>query len=114
MPFPKTFDLEKSERRKESGMSLAPLPRKQLLELAREYAAKIARRQGWVTYDDVFFELLSQGVNPITLGNAAGCVFHDKEFIFTGRWEKSRRISNHARMNRVWMLREGKFIPRLV
>lgn len=106
------FDLAEGERRKEAGIEQASLSRKDLLELARLAAVRVASRCGEATYDDVFFELLSEGIDPVRLGNAAGCVFRGKEFIFTGRWEKSRRVSNHARVNRVWRLRESQ--PQLV
>ena len=96
--------------RKEHALVLASLPRKRLVELAREYAVKIARRQGWVTYDDVFFAMLDDGINPNLLGNAAGCVFRGEQFVFTGAWEKSRRISNHARANRIWALKGSELI----
>jgi hypothetical protein len=101
-----TFDLKEGERRKEEGLARAEtLSRKQLLETARLYALRIARRSGTVTYDDVFIEMLRDGLDPAALGNAAGGVFRGREFMFTGGWEKSRRMSNHARVNRIWSLR---------
>jgi hypothetical protein len=107
-----TFDLEKGEKCKEEGLAQAALPpsRKQLLELARLCAIRIANRFGEVTYDDVFYEMIRQGLDPTALGNAAGSIFRGNEFIFTGRWEKSRRVSNHARVNRVWRLNDD-YIP---
>jgi hypothetical protein len=104
------FDLNEGERQKEEGIALASLPRKQLVELARLCAIRVARSFGEVTYDDVFYEMIRQGLDPIALGNAAGGIFRGKEFVFTGRWEKSRRVSNHARVNRVWRL-NNDYIP---
>lgn len=98
------FDLNEGERRKEEGLALAALSRKQLLELARLCAVRIARERGVVSFDDVFFAMVEEGIDPLPLGNAAGCVFRGKQFVFTGHWEKSRRVSNHARVNRVWRL----------
>jgi hypothetical protein len=107
-----TFDLGKGEKRKEEGLALAAstLSRKQLLEMARLCAIRVVNRFGEVTYDDVFYEMIRQGLDPIALGNAAGSIFRGKEFIFTGRWEKSRRVSNHARVNRVWRL-NNDYVP---
>jgi hypothetical protein len=109
-----TFDLEAATSRRDQGLAQASLTRKHLLELARLAAVRVARRCGELTYDDVFFELLNEGVDPTPLGNAAGCVFRGNEFKFTGRWEKSRRVSNHARVNRVWRLEEEECLPRLL
>ena len=104
------FDLEKGELRKEQGIEQASYTRKELVELARLCAVRVAHRFGEVTYDDVFYEMVRQGLDPTALGNAAGGIFRGKEFIFTGRWEKSRRVSNHARVNRVWRLNHD-YIP---
>jgi hypothetical protein len=109
-----TFDLAEGERRKEQGMALAsaPLSRKQLLEIARLVAVRIARQQGWVTSDDVFYALLREGFDPTALGPAAGCVFRDKCFVFTGEWRKSARVSNHASDLRVWKLNDDYIPPK--
>ena len=59
---------------------------------------------GTVTMDTVSLEMQARGLHPEMLGNAAGSVFRGKDWRFTGRWEKSARVSNHARVNRVWEL----------
>jgi|SRR6266567_3192003 len=100
-----TFNRDLGEQKKERGQAQASLSRKQLLELAKLAAVRIARRQGTVTSDDVFAEMLREGLDPTALGPAAGCVFRGAEFEFTGRWEKSQRVSNHASDLRVWQLR---------
>jgi hypothetical protein len=102
-----TFDSEEGEKRKEEGLAQAQLslPRKQLLEMARLYAISIAVQRGFVTYDDVFIQMFRDGLNPADLGSAAGSVFRG-DFIFTGQWQKSARVSNHARVNRVWKLKD--------
>ena len=100
-----TFSLEQGENRKEEGLAQAGVSRKQLLEVARLYAVRIARRQGHVTSDDVFAEMMRDGLDSSALGNAAGSVFRGL-FVFTGEWKKSGRVSNHARMNRIWRLRD--------
>lgn len=102
------FDLAQGERLKEEGLALAQTEREELIDAARFAAAHIAANKGTVTIDEVHQYLLLHGYDPSLLGNAAGSIFRDREvFEFTGEWRKSARISNHARCNRVWRLREG-------
>ncbi|MGA7312643.1 MAG: hypothetical protein WBX22_01610 [Silvibacterium sp.] len=89
------------------------IARADLLDLARVYARNIARRLGEVTSDDVFAAMLRDGLDPSGLGPAAGAIFrHD--FIFTGEWRKSARVSNHARVNRVWRLKHAAIAEQSV
>jgi len=99
-----SFDIAEGEQRKEAGLQLAAMERDELLKSAKELAVWMANAYGTVTYDDVFHQLMLAGLHPEMLGNAAGSVFRGKEWRFTGRWEKSARVSNHARVNRVWEL----------
>ena len=99
------FDLAEGERRKEEGIALALTRRKTVLEAARRIALRVASQHGEVTSDDVVEKLRDEGFDPLELGNASGSVFRGKEFIFTGRWKKSRRVSNHASDLRIWTLR---------
>jgi hypothetical protein len=98
------FDISEGESRKVAGIALASLERDELLLLAQVAAIGIANRKGSATYDDVFLAMQELGLHPERLGNAAGSVFRGKQWRFTGRWEKSARVSNHARVNRVWEL----------
>jgi hypothetical protein len=100
------FDLPEGERLKESGMAQAEdaFCRRKLIADARKIAVEIAERKGSVTADDVFAEMEKRNLNPELLGNAAGSLFRGKEFVFFGDWKKSARVTNHARMNRVWYL----------
>jgi hypothetical protein len=107
-----TFDLTEGERRKEQGLAQAELTRKQLLEIARLFAIQIARRNGSVTSDDVFYEMLREGYDPTALGPAAGSVFRGKEWVFTGEWKKSQRLTNHASDLRVWRLKAEFVLPK--
>ena len=99
-----TFDLAKGKQRKEEGIAQASLSRSDLLDLARNYAIYIAKQNGEVTSDDVFMAMLRDGLDPTGLGPAAGAVFRT-DFIFTGQWKKSQRVSNHASDLRVWKLK---------
>lgn len=101
------FDVTTGESRKKHGMGAAAARREVLLEKAKHIAIDIAKERGAVTYDDVFRRMLDHGLNPTELGNAAGSVFRGEEFVFTGEWRKSERVSNHARVNRVWTLKRA-------
>ena len=98
------FDAVVAEQRKEAGLQLAAMERDDALNNARSMARYLAHVYGTVTFDSVFMEMQARGLHPEMLGNAAGSVFRGKEWRFTGRWEKSARVSNHARVNRVWEL----------
>lgn len=99
-----TFDLAAGIDAKISGMSLAESHRATLLLTARSAARIAARQLGAITIDDVMETMQAYGHNAL-LGNAAGAVFKGSDWVFTGNWRKSSRVSNHARMNRVWRLR---------
>ena len=101
-----TFDLAEGEHCRDAGIDQAAdaFCRRNMIVAAREIASKIASTRGSVTADDVFMEMERRNLNPELLGNAAGSLFRGKEFVFFGEWKKSARVSNHARMNRVWHL----------
>lgn len=97
------FNLEAGEKAKVRGLTLAEIHRSSLLMTARSAARLIARSKGSVTIDDVVEAMAERGHG--LLGNASGSVFKGSEWEFTGQWVKSARVSNHARMNRVWKLK---------
>jgi len=97
------FSLPEALRLKDEGMRQAADRAQTTLELAREIAKMVARINGTVTADDVQLRLDESGYGH--LGPAAGSLFRGPDWIFTGDWRTSDRISNHARMNRVWRLR---------
>lgn len=101
-----TFNFELAEGFKADGMLAAAYRREDVLVVARTIAIEVCRRKGEVTADDVYREMIRRGIEPSELGNAAGSLFR-VGFVFTGRWKKSVRVSNHARMNRVWVMRNG-------
>lgn len=103
-----TFNRQAGEARKDQGMSQAASSRAELLEWARAIAVWVAsgRPARTCSADDVMHVLIDHGYNPEDLGNAAGSLFPRSQWEFTGAWEKSRRVSNHAHMNRIWKLRD--------
>jgi len=103
------FDLFEGEQKKAEGMSLAASNRSNLLGFARKVARDIAllRPDRTASADDVGRALRRQGITQ-SLGNAAGSLFRGREWIFTGKRIKSKRVSNHAREIKVWRLREDQ------
>ena len=101
------FDLEEGVEEKENGMQAAAEARSWILSKAREIAVAIAsgRESRCCSADDVMKELIKLGHHPSDLGPAAGSIFRGKSWEFTEEWEESERVSNHARVNRIWRLK---------
>jgi hypothetical protein len=95
------FDHAASRQAKADGMELAATNRAERLAYARQVALEVTPIGGVCTADTVYQAVLDRGISP-DLGNAAGSLFRGAHWQFTGRWEPSRRISNHARANRIW------------
>ena len=98
------WNLTVGQELKSLGMQVSADAKKNLLELARMLAIREAARRhdGCITADDVLYALALAGIPIDALGNAAGSLFRTKHWVFTGEWRKSERVTNHARMNRVW------------
>jgi hypothetical protein len=100
------FDRERSRRAKEEGMGLAADSRHELLEAAREAMIRLAltRFNREADADDISSWLIDEGIHPSRLGPATPSVFRDGNWIWTGRWRKSARVSNHSSDLRIWKL----------
>ncbi len=72
-----------------------------MLKRARDYAESFAKTNGTVTADDVQNNLRSNGYD---LGPAAGSLFKDKRFYWTGSYINSVRTKNKGRLLRVYAL----------
>jgi hypothetical protein len=96
------FDAAESQRRKEIGCELAAAARKQKLQVAQEIANELAKQHGSVHMDMVAAEMLSRGCDPNELGNAAGTIFKGKQWMWTGEFVASHRVSRHSGLLRVW------------
>ena len=95
------FDEHLSDKLKKDGMGLAADNAKTSLDLAREIAIDLGRERQYIDADDVGKVLQAKhGID--TLGPAAGSLFRQKCWRFTGRWRKARRITSHSRMIRQW------------
>ena len=100
----KIFDRDESERRKEKGMAMAANNKVILLRMARGIAMQLVQKHGTVHADMVGEEMWKQHQIK-TLGPAAGALFKQKHWKFTGDWYPSARKSNHGRMLRIWSLK---------
>tara|TARA_E500000305_G_scaffold111692_1_gene126814 strand:- start:3945 stop:4256 length:312 start_codon:yes stop_codon:yes gene_type:complete len=98
------FDYEKSKIARDTGKQLAA-DNSTLLEKARQIAVEVAlmRSDRRCSADDVGVEMQKQGL-PVSLGPAAGSLFRQKHWRFTGDRINSKRVSNHAREIKVWEL----------
>ena len=100
------FDFEQAKKNRDVGMALAA-DRSDLLgewrRIALEVALKRADRR--ISIDDVGREVQKRGLSN-TLGNAAGSLFKERHWHFTGDRINSKKISSHAREIKVWKLIE--------
>lgn len=101
-----TFDSLAGQHAKEQGMRQAAEHRSRTLTLARTLARTIAERNpnGEVSADDVMQALALKGYTSSDLGNAAGSLFTNGEWVAVG-YRKSTRVTNHRRQVRVWKLK---------
>jgi len=100
------FDIKTGEALKDAGMETAAEARAKVLALGREFCriTAVQRDDRTATADDAYTGLIASGYSGNCLGNSAGSLFRGHRWVFTGRWVKSKRVSNHARMIRVWRL----------
>jgi hypothetical protein len=106
--FPQfVMDVKRGETRKEQGMKISADSRAELLSLVRAALRNIARTRPsrTATADDATEWLIAYGYDPNSLGNGAGSLFRGDDWVFTGVWVKSRKVTNHAHQNRVWRLK---------
>ena len=99
------FDLVQGEQLRDEGKAQAAAARYKCLLIARRVAYRLCQRDGKATADDVYKFMDDHNLQPELLGPASGSIFLRKYFEFTGEWVPSARVSNHARMLRVWKLK---------
>ncbi len=100
------FDIELGEALKVMGMERSANFKTDLLRLGRKFCESAAykRINLTATADDATKGFHSIGMPASALGNAAGSLFKERHWIFTGEYRKSKRISNHAHRIMVWKL----------
>lgn len=96
------FHPAKADLARDNGMTLAASNRAELLTKAREVALWLGRNGTPVTSGDVIKGLAVYGHKPSDLGNASGSVFLKGQWSCVG-YTKSIRVSNHARVLRMWV-----------
>lgn len=105
-----TFDLDWGLYEKTMGMDDAAQAVPTALEVARQAVLEAARQgNGTASADDAYKGLLAFGYVAQDLGKAAGSIFAQKKWKYTGRRIRSARVSNHGRAIRVWRLRNFSF-----
>ena len=97
-----TFDSKRAEKLAEEGIAKAEANQQENVALARDFAEDHARLYGTVTADDVRRHF--DNLDLPWLGPAAGSLFKDSRFEFTGRYVKSSAVARHGGLIRVWKL----------
>jgi hypothetical protein len=117
MPLPPAPDRKaEGERRKREGMERATWGKERLLGHAREIAHDVARgvlprangrynSNGICVADDVAAQFEREGLEWI--GNAAGQLFQDGNWTWTGKLVKSDRPHAHRNLLREWKWKQG-------
>jgi hypothetical protein len=104
--------LREGEAARDEGVALVSENNPTFVEIMREAARVLARKNGSVCSDDLRAYAQMCGIEP-EHQNAWGAIFRGQEWVVVGR-RKSRLTSNHAREIRVWTLRELVSEERLV
>ena len=97
------FNAIESDKAKDRGMKRAAAKYRHM-HYAKQLALFYAEGHGTCNID-VLSRMLEFSRCP-PLGNAAGSVFKGPEWECCG-WVKSKRVSSHSRMIRVWKLKEN-------
>ena len=97
------FHSRLGEQLRLSGMEMAADNARDYLLLARKVAVEVAHGKfdNCVTADDVG-RVLKADYGLDTLGPAAGSIFKTGDWEWTGNFRKSKRVTNHSRLLRVW------------
>lgn len=99
------FDQRAGAAARDAGMKQAADRKNSLLEYARGIAYRLALKNGTVTADCVAKSLVRSGITEDQFGCWMGSLFRGRDFVFTGEFRQSDRVSNHGRYNRVWGLK---------
>lgn len=98
-----SFHDSLGEQLRLNGMEMAASNSKEYLTLARKVAAEVAQGKfdRCITADDVG-RVLQADYGLDSLGPAAGSLFKTDQWEWTGGFRKSRRVTNHGRLLRLW------------
>ncbi len=99
------FDAYEAEQLKRVGMARAAAAQPDELQLAREIAEDLARKNNGLCDAGMVGKVLKSDFDIDTLGPAAGSIFREKDkWRCTGEWVKTTKVSSHSRVVRVWRL----------
>lgn len=99
------FDAAASEAARRAGMEKAATNKASLLKHARKVAKRLAEGGEAISADDVAEALQGEGISVFALGSAAGSLFRESCWEWTGAFVKSRRTHAHSNLLRVWKLK---------
>lgn len=101
-----TMDLFAGLAARDAGITLAEDKRVDLVRRVRQRLVLVARENdGYATADDFEAILSGIGMTHADLGNAAGGVFRNGDWVGTDKYVPSKRKSSRARAVRVWRLK---------
>ena len=95
------FDALAADAAAETGIRQARVNKNLLLDEAKRIARELGQEKRFVTADDVIRRYAFRHPRE-PLGNAAGSIFRDACWRFTGQTVKCTRVSGHGRLIRVW------------
>ena len=95
------FDYVESQKRKADGMAMAANNHMTNLEIGKDVARQLGRKNGEAHADQVG-KILKIEYDIKSLAPAAGSLFKGDEWQFTGRRHMSTRKTNHGRELKIW------------
>ena len=99
------FSFAEAKRRKEDGMKIAANANEDGLLIARNIAVQIALKHPNQECDaDKVMQMLWDRYGISSIGNAAGSIFREAHWEFTGRMVQTTKKTNHGRRVMVWRL----------
>ena len=99
------FDFAEAKRRKEDGMRVAANHNEDGLLIARNIAVQIALKHPNQECDaDKVMQELWDRYGISSIGNAAGSIFREAHWEFTGRMVQTTKKTNHGRRVMIWRL----------
>ena len=95
------FNLEDARAKRDQGLQDVADNNGHFLMVARDIAKRLAAVNGTVTMDDVRRRCPLDPLHP----GAYGAVFRGKDWVFTGVYVQSQKVSRRGGMQRVWRLK---------
>ena len=99
------FNIEEARQRRDRGMAIAANHNEDGLLIARGVALEIANSDPNQECDsDRVMKVLWDRYGISSIGNAAGSIFREAHWEFTGRMVQTTKKTNHGRRVMIWRL----------